>query len=99
MIDDDQDTTDIDAFNYVISGTATSTVEIEWDTNHVEISPWSLELFNDPVVTAQDGKKKIEVNVGAAAQSYTLQFFRINGIPSGETGADVKRYVSLTETS
>ena len=99
VTDDDQDTTDIDAFNYVISGTATSTVEIEWDTNHVDISPWSLELLNDPVVTAQDGKKIIEVNVGAVAQSYTLQFYRVNGIPSGEKGADVKGYVSLTETS
>lgn len=99
VTDDDQDTTDIDAFNYVISGTSETTVKINWNTARVMLSPWSRQEFSPDSQVVSEGKGYIEVKVGATAQSYTLQFYRVNGIPSGEKGADVKGYVSLTESS
>lgn len=99
VTNDSMDTTVLDAFNYVISGTEEATVRITWDTNHVALSEWFVELFDeDDIIEKQiDGKDYdyIIINVGKAGTSYTLQFYRVNGIPANETGEDVRQYVSL----
>lgn len=95
---DTQDTTTLDAFNYVISGTSKTTVRISWNPEFVTLSPWSLALFNDAQITsAEDGKKYIDIRVGEDGTNYMLQFYRVNGIPEPETGEQVKGYVSFEE--
>ena len=92
---DSQDTTDLDAFNYVISGTAKTDVRISWNSQFVTLSPWSLNLFDE--ADLQKGDNYIQISVGEAGTSYTLQFYRANGIPENETGAMVNGYVSFWE--
>ena len=92
---DSQNTTDIDAFNYIISGTKKTTVRIRWNTECVTLSPWSLNLFDSADLKTGDGY--VEISVGEDSTSYTLQFYRVNGIPKDETGGVVNGYVSLEE--
>lgn len=100
---DNEVTTDHDAFNYEISGTMEQTMRLSWNPDYVTLGRWSLEQFpraqvidvteNDVVV-----KKYIDITVGAEGTptSYTLQFYRVGGIPlEGETVGDVKGYVSF----
>ena len=93
VTDDNQDTTNLDAFNYVISGTESATVRISWIQDKVTLSPWSLELFDQGDITKTDNY--IDVTVGEKGTSYTLQFYRSNGIPTGEKGVNVKKYVTF----
>ena len=93
---DSQSTTNLDAFNYVISGTENTTVQISWDAAHVTLSQWSMELF-DGADIEETGNNFIKVRVGEAGTSYTLQFYRVNGIPDDETGATVRGYVTFLD--
>lgn len=95
ITNDSQDTTDLDAFNYVISGTAKTNVRISWKPECVTLSPWSLNLFDE--ADLKTGDNYIDISVGEAGTSYTLQFYRVNGIPKNETGAMVNGYVSFEE--
>lgn len=89
----DQDTTDLDGFNYVISGTEPATIRLTWNKEKVTLSKWSVELFDDADITK--GDNSIEIKVGEKGTSYTLQFYRVGGIPSGERGSDVLEYVTF----
>lgn len=93
---DSQSTTNLDAFNYVISGTENTTVQIRWDPDRVTLSQWSMELFDEDDIENTDNNS-IKVRVGEAGTSYTLQFYRVNGIPDDETGADVRGYVTFSD--
>ena len=95
---DDQDTTGLDAFNYVISGTEKATVTLTWNTDFVTLSKWSMELFDNENIVEQSDNS-IKIKVGEADTSYILQFYRVNGIPDGETGADVRQYVTFSTTA
>ena len=96
MTSDSQSTTNLDAFNYVISGTENTTVQISWDAAHVTLSQWSMELFDEDDIENTDNNS-IKVRVGEAGTSYTLQFYRVNGIPDDETGATVRGYVTFLD--
>lgn len=72
---------DLDAFNYLISGTAEGTVTLSWSSD-VEISPWSVQQLN--ATLAEGG---ISFHVGGQGQptSYLLQFYRIQGMAQTPT--------------
>lgn len=87
-----------DAFNYVISGTMEQTMRLKWDASKVTLGKWSREQFGEDLTVKEDGTwKYIDITVGAVGTptSYTLQFYRVNGIPVNETNADVRDYVDF----
>lgn len=87
-----------DAFNYVISGTMEQTMRLKWDASKVTLGKWSREQFGEDLTVKEDGTwKYIDITVGAVGTptSYTLQFYRVNGIPVNETDADVRDYVDF----
>ncbi len=87
--------TSLDAFNYEIQGSAQGQMTLKWDSNKVDLSPWSRALLN-----AGDGNP-ITFPVGGADQptSYRLQFYRTCPIPADETWNSVNAYVTATFTS
>ena len=97
---DSEPTTAHDAFNYEISGTLEQTMRLSWNPNRVTLGKWSRRELGIP----EDSEPKTEGNmvyydikVGAtgAPTSYTLQFYRVGGIPADETAGDVRDYVSF----
>lgn len=92
----DSDTTVLDAFNYEIKGTAEQTVTLRWDTGKVTLSRWSLADL--PVQgTADMENGLVTLNLGGVGNptSYVLQFYRVGGIPTGETLSTVEGYVTF----
>lgn len=109
---DESDTTTLDAFNYSMSGTVQQSLRLKWNADRVTLGKWSRELFgeNVTVVTIPAEKDEngnvitpkyeyIDIEVGGVGMptDYTLQFYRVNGIPENEKAKDVKDYVSLRE--
>ena len=87
----------LDAFNYVISGSAQRSITLTWNPQYVTISKWSvldlgLEYPENSSITFQ---------VGGPGQPtrYQFQFYRANGIPTGETWATVEsnEYVTFNQ--
>ena len=97
VTDDNQDTTNLDGFNYVISGTESATVSLKWNPEKVTLSKWSTEQFDAEDI--EKGDSYIRIKVGEKGTSYTLQFYRVNGIPAGEKGSDVRGYVTFSEAT
>ena len=97
VTDESMDTTEFDAFNYVISGTTKANMRISWDNSRVTLSPWSLALFKTSSIIHDEaqGKDYIDISVDETVTSYTLQFYRVNGTPNEETGETVNGYVSF----
>lgn len=81
----------LDAFNYELSGSSQGTVTLSWDASRVQLGQWSRQLLGVPA----EGNP-VSFTVGGADQPdrYRLQFYRIGGIPEGETSADVSGYVT-----
>lgn len=86
------DPTQLDAFNYEISGSAQGTVTLTWDSTKVTLGQWSQALLG------VGNTSPVSFSVGGADQptSYRLQFYRVDGIPEGETEADVMKYVACS---
>lgn len=88
-------TTNLDAFNYEIQGSAQGKVTLSWDSSKVDLSLWSRALLK------ADGDNPITFSVGGADQptSYRLQFYRTCPIPEDETWNSVKAsYVTAAFT-
>lgn len=99
---DNELTTDHDAFNYEISGTMEQTMRLSWNRKRVTLGRWSrmeLGIPEDNSKLQTEGDMvyyDIEVGATDAPTSYTLQFYRVGGIPlEGETAGVVKGYVSF----
>lgn len=97
------DTTKLDAFNYMISGTVEQTMRLAWNEQYVTLGKWSREQLGvnaDPQTDAATGMKYIDVHLGAVGTptSYTLQFYRVNGIPLDENETMVASYVSFGQS-
>lgn len=94
-------TTDHDAFNYEISGTMEQTMRLSWNPARVTLGRWSrmeLSIPEDNSKLQTEGDMvyyDIEVGATDAPTSYTLQFYRVGGIPADETAAVVRGYVSF----
>lgn len=105
FVDDLTDPSKVDAFNCVISGTATDTVKLSWKKQFVEPSRWSLAELplsgtdeqKDAIITQalNDGEITFEVGGIGDPTSYRLQFYRMSGFPSGEDRTMIEGYVSL----
>lgn len=98
-LEGNQSTTGFDAFNYTISGTQEQTLQLSWNAEKVTLGKWSCEELGNPEIKNVEGKnnwKYIEIYVGQAGSptSYTLQFYRVKGIPDNETATDVLGYVA-----
>ena len=91
----DGDTKKLDAFNVEIYGTSQGTGKLTWNPDRVMISRWSITELE-----GEGNPGSIEFPLGAPDQPtrYRLQFYRVGGIPSEETGNDVKTYVSFSFT-
>ncbi len=89
------DTAVLDAFNYELSGTAQGTVTLSWKADKVQLGKWSQELLGGTT-----SGNSVSFAVGGADQptKYRLQFYRVGGIPAGETSGVVSSYVSCTFT-
>lgn len=99
-LSDDESTTAYHAFNYTISGTMEQTLRLSWDASKVTLDRWFWEDFGSPKKEdGNNGWKYIDINVGREGQptSYTLQFYRVGGIPKDETAADVRGYVAYVK--
>lgn len=94
VTDDSQSTTNLDGFNYSISGTEVTTIQLVWNPNRVTLSQWSINMFGDKITLDENSAR---IQVGEDATNYTLQFYRVNGIPENETGADVRGYVTFSK--
>jgi hypothetical protein len=81
-----QDTADLSAFNYELTGSGSGTITLKWDTRYVEISPLFLKKYG---LTASEvsgtNLKQVKISVNSSEQSdYRFQFFRTSIPESGE---------------
>lgn len=78
---------DLDGFNYRLSGSGSGTITLSWDTNYIEISKWFLEeneLSNS--VTEVGDIKTITLKVDSSEQNqYDIQFYRKQAPNSNES--------------
>lgn len=88
----------LDAFNYVISGSAQRNITLTWDPQYVTISKWSVQ---DLGLNYSPDRESITFQVGGPGQPsrYQFQFYRTNGIPDDETWDTVaeKKYVDFNQ--
>ena len=89
--DNNDDPKKLDAFNYVISGSAEGTVTLTV-SDKIKISDFSFEELN----ATQTGND-ISFHVGGEGKptSYRLQFYRTTAIPADETWATVNGYITF----
>ena len=92
----------VDAFNYVISGTAEKTITINWK-KEVELSKWSMEDLVSPevspeVIVGEGDNRSISVSVGGEGKptSYRLQFYRADGFPDEVDATQLETYVWIS---
>ena len=96
ITDKPQNGEEVDAFNYLLTGTATDTITLNWDPKHVELSKWSredLEKNTSGFTEKQNGS--ISFGVGGETTSYRLQFYRRGSFPSSE----IEEYISYSLAS
>lgn len=99
-----ENNTQLDAFNYVISGTVKQTMWLSWDESQVTLGKWSLEQLGkqhkDIERIGTSNWKYIQIEVGSAdaPSRYTLQFYRVNGALKDETKAGVESCVVFRDT-
>ena len=102
FVDESLNTTNLDAFNYELSGTAQGKLRLSWNPNYVEPSLWALEdmgvSLESDIHTDTNDMSYFEIEVGGSddPSQYLLQFYRTNGIPDNETWENVKTYVTCT---
>lgn len=89
--DNNDDPKKLDAFNYVISGSAEGTVSLEIK-GPIQISQFSLDELGLSGATSP-----ISFPVGGEGKptSYRLQFYRTTAIPTDETWDTVKGYITF----
>ena len=65
---------------------------LTWDSTKVTLGQWSQALLG------VGNTSPVSFSVGGADQptSYRLQFYRVDGIPDGETEAKVRQYVTCS---
>lgn len=85
---------ELDAFNYEISGTAKGTYVLSWNKEKVALSPWFLEDI-DKTINPGDNSISISLGEPGTPTSYRFVFYRVGGIPEGETWAEVQGYVTF----
>lgn len=70
---------DLDGFNYRLSGSGAGTITLSWDTKYIEISKWFLEE-NSSILTygkSSSPVASIELKVDSSKQNqYDIQFYR-----------------------
>lgn len=90
--DNNDDPKKLDAFNYVISGSAEGTVSLEIK-GPIQISQFSL----DELGLSGGTTSPISFQVGGEGKptSYRLQFYRTTAIPTDETWDTVKGYITF----
>ena len=85
---------ELDAFNYEISGTAKGDYVLTWETDKVALSPWFLEDI-DKTINPGDNSISISLGEPGTPTSYRFVFYRVGGIPEGETWDTVRGYVTF----
>ena len=80
---------ELDAFNYEISGSAKGSLTLTWEDGYISLSPWSMKALGiDPGSVSGNS---ITFSVGGDGQpgSYLLQFYRERGYSEGDHFPDV----------
>ncbi len=89
--DNNNDPKKLDAFNYVISGSAKGTVKLKV-AGPIKISEFSFTELNAKV---EDDVISFDVGGEGQPTSYRLQFYRTTAIPTDETWATVNGYITF----
>lgn len=89
--DNNNDPKKLDAFNYVISGSAKGTVKLKV-AGPIKISEFSFTELNAKV---EDDVISFDVGGEGQPTSYRLQFYRTTAIPTDETWDTVKGYITF----
>lgn len=78
---------DLDGFNYRLSGSGSGTITLSWNTKYIEISKWFLEENSIADPTADDnGINEITLTVDSSKQNqYDIQFYRKQAPNSNES--------------
>ncbi|WP_377071651.1 hypothetical protein [Ruminococcus bicirculans (ex Wegman et al. 2014)] len=80
---------DLDGFNYRLSGSGEGTVTLTWNTNYVDISPWFKNTYGLTILKDSSGIATATLKVNSAEKNqYDIQFYRTNGINSAEQWSD-----------
>lgn len=80
---------DLDGFNYRLSGSGEGTVTLTWNTNYVDISPWFKNTYDLTISKDSSGIATATLKVNSAEKNqYDIQFYRTNGINSAEQWSD-----------
>lgn len=80
---------DLDGFNYRLSGSGEGTVTLTWNTNYVDISPWFKNTYVLIISKDSSGRATATLKVNSAEKNqYDIQFYRTNGINSAEQWSD-----------
>lgn len=85
---DSESPSELDAFNYEISGSAQGSLTLTWDSTYVTLSRWSKEALG--VAPDAEGNS-ITFSVGGDGQpgSYRLQFYREQGVSATDKWPNV----------
>lgn len=89
--DNNNDPKKLDAFNYVISGSAKGTVKLKV-AGPIKISEFSFTELNAKV---EDDVISFDVGGEGQPTSYRLQFYRVDGIPENEDWNTVNTYITF----
>lgn len=80
---------DLDGFNYRLSGSGAGTITLSWDTKYVDISPWFENTYDLTISKDSSGIATATLKVNSAEKNqYDIQFYRTNGINSAEQWSD-----------
>lgn len=89
---------DLDGFNYRLSGSGSGTIILSWNTKYIEISKWFLEENTDNLTydTDKSPVASITLRVDSSVQNqYDIQFYRVNGISANESWTTNKESISV----
>ncbi|WP_295210484.1 hypothetical protein [Ruminococcus sp.] len=88
---------DLDGFNYRLSGSGSGTITLSWNTKYIEISKWFLKENNlDDPAADSNGIKTITLTVDSSKQNqYDIQFYRVNGISANESWTTNNESISI----
>lgn len=95
FVDNVEKPSELDGFNYRISGSGNGTITLSWNTNYVKLGKWSYGKFN---LTEDGNVSTVTFKVDSSENNqYNIQFYRTVSPNESEVWTGKKENVSIGE--